>query len=146
MDCYQIPATPVPLLLPVECVADVYEKPDIEELKESRANWMRGHVTWRNQRIPVMSYSALHNVSLDESKKRKPQMVILNPVPDAVRKAYSGIICFGSVEKVTVDESAIYCDLPQDVDKRYVEAAIEFKGTVYLVPRLAALAVAFSYF
>ncbi len=146
MDCYRIPATPTSLLLPLECVADVVAKPKITPLEEARANWMRGHANWQNQLLPVLSYSALNDSELDESKKRKAQLVILNPIPGAARKAHFGLICYGAVEKVTLDDSAEYTDFPSGVDRRYAEAAMTFAGTEYLVPRLAALAVAFSYF
>ncbi len=146
MECYLIPAVPQPILLPVECVAEVVEKPEITKLDEARANWMRGHFTWRNQRLPVMSYSALHDAGLDESKKRKSNVVVLNPVPDAVRKAYSGVVCYGDVKTVTVDDSLTEVDFPDRVDRRYAELAVEVNGKPALIPRLAALAVAFSYF
>lgn len=146
MDCYQLPATPAPLLLPEECVADVVAKPAIIPLEEARANWMRGHVNWRNQLLPVLSFSALNNSQLDESKKRKPHLIVLNPIPGAVRKAFAGIICYGDVSKIKLDDSATYVDFPEGVDKRYTEAAFSFSKQQFLVPKLAALAVAFSYF
>jgi len=146
LECYVLPATPLPLLLPIECVAAVVEKPDVQKLAEAPANWMKGYVTWDNQRVPVLSYSALHDSELDESKKRKPVLFVLNPIPDAVRKAFSGLLCFGKVEKISVDDSMIERDLPDKVDRRYVEASIEFAETQYLIPKLTALGVAFSYF
>lgn len=146
MECYDIPATPERLLLPIECVAEVLAKPQIVALKEARTNWMRGHATWRNQRIPVISYSALHDANLDESKKRKAHLVVLNPVPDSVRKAYTGLLCFGNVKTTVVNDSICHIDLPTGIDRRYVDAVVRFDNKKYLIPRLAALAVAFSYF
>ena len=146
MDCYYIPTEPNPLLLPVECVAEVVPEPELEAFEDARANWMLGHVTWNNQRIPAMAYSGLHDASIKTKEADLGQLVVLNPVPDAARKAYSGLVCGGDVKTVSVDGSAEFVDLPEGVDGRYAEAAIQFNDVVFLVPRLSALAVAFSYF
>jgi len=65
IDCYIIPSAPLPMILPVECVAEIAAKPEIEALKNAPAKWMNGHVNWQNQRIPVLSYSEL----LDTEKR-----------------------------------------------------------------------------
>lgn len=146
LDCYVIPSTPAALLLPKECVAAVIAKPNIDALSEARANWMRGYVTWENQRIPVMSYAALHDATLDESSKRKPHLIVLNPIPDATRKAHTGLICYGEPKIISVSSDINEGQAPEKTDRRYLETVVEFDGASYLVPRLAALAVAFSYF
>lgn len=146
LDCYILPAQPLPLLLPKECVAEVLEKPEISISEGAPANWMKGHVTWQNQRISVLSYSALHDRELDESKKRKPILVILNPIPDATRKAFAGILTYGTVAEVSVDDSIESAEMPSDVDRRYVEATVSIGKKNYIIPKLAALGVAFSYF
>lgn len=146
LQCYLLPSLPMPMVLPVECIAEVVAKPAIEGLESASANWMIGHATWQNQRLPVMSFAALNNPDLDESKKRKPNLVVLNPVPDAARKAYSGLLCYGVLEKINIDQSATITDIPESVDKRYVEAVIEIDKKLLMVPKLSALSVAFSYF
>lgn len=146
IDCYVIPSKPLPLVLPVECVAAVVKKADVQELSEAPAKWMKGYLTWENQRVPVLSYSALHDSSLDESKKRNTNVVVLNPIPDAARKAFSGLICFGDVKTMPIDTDSLYGELPDNVDRRYIEAVAKIADQEYLIPKLAALGVAFSYF
>lgn len=146
LDCYILPSTPMPLLLPVECVAEVVAKPEIDKLEAAAASWMRGHVNWQNQRLPVMSYAGLLDTELDESRKRKPLLVVLNPIPNAARKAYSGLICYGEVKRITVEPDLEFGDLPTNADKRYVDAIIKLGKKEFIVPKLAALSVAFSYF
>jgi len=151
VDCYILPAEPLPLLLPADCIADVVEYPEITALENVTANWMTGHVTWNNQRLSVMSYSALLDPTLNESKKRKskkrrPHLVVLNPIPDAVRKAYTGIICYGDIEQVHIGSDVEFTALPEGVDKRYVDGVMQASEKQFIVPRLTALAVAFSYF
>jgi hypothetical protein len=146
LDCYVLPAVPLPLLLPKECVAEIVEDPAILKLDAARANWMKGHVTWDNQHISVLSYSVLHDAELDESKKENPVLVVLNPIPDAAHKAFVGLLCFGKVQEVVVNEDIAQFDLPENVDRRYVEAAVSIGKHKYLIPKLAAMGVAFSYF
>lgn len=146
LDCYIIPSSPQPLLLPVECVAEVVAKPEIDKLENAPAKWMQGHVNWRNQRLPVMSFAGLLDPDLDESKKRKPILVVLNPIPNAARKAYSAILCYGDVKKVAVEPDMEFGDSPSGGDRRYVEAIIKIGDAEFVVPRLTALGVAFSYF
>jgi len=55
LDCYILPSTPKPLLIPQECVAEVVAKPVIEKLGSAPASWMQGHVNagafiWRTAR------------------------------------------------------------------------------------------------
>ena len=146
LDCYILPSTPMPLMVPVECVAEIVAKPIIEKLESAPASWMQGHVNWRNQRLPVMSYSGLHNPELDESKKRKPLLVVLNPVPGAARKAYSALLCFGDAKKIAVEPNLEFGDVPDGGDRRYIEAVIKLGGKDFIVPKLTSLSVAFSYF
>lgn len=146
LKCYVIPALPLPLLLPIECVAQVVEKPNVEKLSKGGAEWMVGHVSWNNQRIPVMNYSSLQNAKLDAAAKLDEALVVLNPVPSAARKAFSGILCNGSVTQIDVDAEVALSNAPESVDNRYVEKVVELAGELYIVPRLAAISVAFSYF
>jgi len=144
--CYAIPALPHPLLIPVEGVAAVLKNPQLEKMSEARASWMRGHVTWNNQRLPVLSYTSLHDSKYDDSKESNLNIVVLNPIPDAVRKAYSGLLCHGELQQVGIDDRSTFCDRPDNMDKRYIEGVLEQEGTIYIIPKLSALEVAFSYF
>lgn len=146
LDCYILPSKPLPLILPTECIAEVVAKPEIEALADAPASWMRGHVNWQTQRLPVLSYGGLHDLSLDESKKRKPHLVVLNPIPNAARKAYSAMICYGDIKQVTVEPDMSFEQLPKGVDRRYVEAVVKIGKQNFIVPKLSALGVAFTYF
>lgn len=146
VQCYLLPSAPMPIVLPVECIAEIVAKPKIEKLDSASANWMKGHTRWRNQRIPVLSFAALNDPELDESRKRKPHLVVLNPVPSAARKAYTGLLCYGNINQIDITPSAAITDIPESVDKRYVEAALKFEKKTMMVPKLPAVSVAFSYF
>jgi chemotaxis signal transduction protein len=146
LDCYILPSTPMPIILPVECVAEIVAEPVIEALTAAPASWMQGHVNWRNQRLPVMSYSGLHNPELDESKKSKPLLVVLNPIPGAARKAYSALLCFGDAQKIAVEPNLAFGEIPEGGDRRYIESVIKLDETEFIVPKLTSLSVAFSYF
>jgi len=146
LDCYIVPSSPKPLLLPIECVAEVVAKPVVEALESAPAGWMRGHVNWRNQRLPVLSFSGLLDSNIDESQKLNPILVVLNPIPNAARKAYSAMLCYGDVEKIAVEPNLEFGDSPSGGDRRYVEAVIKVGDSDFIVPRLTALGVAFSYF
>ena len=146
LDCYILPSAPLPILLPVESVSEVVAKPEIEALDSAPAKWMQGHVNWRNQRLQVLSYSGLHDPDLDVTGIAKPILVVLNPIPNAARKSYSGLLCHGDVKRITVEENLEFSDLPEGMDKRYVEAIIKVGDTDFVVPKLVALGVALSYF
>jgi len=146
LDCYIIPSEPLPLLMPIECVAEVLTEPQIDSLDDARAKWMHGHVNWRSQRLPVMSYSSLQDDSLDESSKKEPLLVVLNPIPSAARKAYSGLLCFGGVKQISVDASIEVGEIPEAMDRRYVESVVSIEGSEFVIPKLSALGVAFTYF
>lgn len=146
IDCYIIPSAPAPLLMPVECIAEVTVKPLIEELSDASASWMIGHVNWRTQRLPVMSYETLHDPDFKSNGQAEPHLVVLNPIPNAARKAYSGLLCHGEVKQITVDTTLDFSDLDGDIDRRYIDGMVKIGKDDYVVPKLAALGVAFSYF
>ena len=148
LDCYILPSAKIPLLLPVETISEVVAKPQIEMLANAPASWMKGHVNWRNQRLPVLSYAGLHDAkSKDKSASAKDSLlVVLNPIPKAARKTYAGLFCHGEVRRITVEPDLEFGELPEGMDKRYVEAVVKIGDTAFIVPKLVALGVAFSYF
>lgn len=146
VECYILPTEPLSLVLPVESVAEIVEKPVVEELSDGRAKWMHGHTNWRNQRLPVVSYGALHDTDLDVSTKRNPVLVVLNPIPDAARKAYSSLLCHGEIEKVMVTPEMPSANPPEGTDRRYIDAVVKISNKDYIIPKLDALGVALSYF
>jgi len=146
LDCYILPSKPLPLILPVECIAEVVAKPQLEQLSEAPASWMKGHVNWQNQRLPVLSYGGLHDPDLDESGKRKPHLVVLNPIPNAARKAYSALMCYGDIKQVTVEPDMSFEEAPKSTDRRYIDAVIKIGKQKFIVPKLSSLGVAFTYF
>ncbi|NND81147.1 MAG: hypothetical protein HKN50_01830 [Gammaproteobacteria bacterium] len=146
IDCYLLPAKPLPVVLPLECVAEVIAKPDIEPAETGSANWMVGHTTWQNQRLPVMSFDALNDSNAKIKGRRKAHLVVLNPVPSAARKSYAAWLCFGNIERLTVGHSALMAEIPEQLDRRYVDAVVRINKIEAVVPKLAAISVAFSYF
>ena len=146
MQCYLIPSDPLPLILPIECVAEVAADPEIEAFEDAPAKWMNGYTTWQNQRLPLMSFSALQNPGLEETGKLTRHLVVLNPVAEAARKAYTGLICDGDVEQVSVDQNIATASTPDFIDRRYIEAVLDLSGQQCIVPKLSAISVAFSYF
>lgn len=153
LDCYILPSTPKPLLLPIECVAEVVAKPVVEDLTTAPAPWMQGHVNWRNQRLPVMNYDGLHTFASPEGEeteaiesKGSELLVVLNPIPGAARKAYSALLCRGDVQQITVEPNLEFVAMPEGADKRYVDGVIDIEGQQFIVPKLTAIAVAFTYF
>ena len=72
--------------------------------------------------------------------------MVLNPIPNAARKSYSGLLCYGDVKRISVEENLEFSELPEGMDKRYVEAVIKVGDTDFVVPKLVALSVALSYF
>ncbi len=146
LDCYILPSSPLSILLPVESVSEVIAQPQIDTMDSAPAKWMKGHVNWRNQRLPVLSYAGLHDSDLDESGAAKPILVVLNPIPNAARKSYSGLLCYGDVRRITVEPNLEFSELSEGLDKRYVEAVVKVGDANFVIPKLVALGVALSYF
>ena len=144
--CYVLPTLPLPLLLPRDCVAEVVTQPQLHYLENAPVSWMKANLVWENQQLPVISYSLLVDENTLELEDLSLSVVVLNPIPDAARKAFSGIACRGKVDAITVDEDVEFADLPEGADRRYIEAVVKISDQHYIVPKLAALGVALSYF
>ena len=113
LDCYLLPSHPLDLLLPVECIADVVSAPTFESVEGASAAWMVGHANWENQRIPVLSYDSLLGQEAQQAEQAEPLLVVLNPIPNAARKAYSGLICYGEARKISINSEVETGDIPQ---------------------------------
>lgn len=152
LDCYILPTLPNPLLLPMECVAEIVSEPVIESLAKAPAKWMQGHVAWRNQRLPVMDFAGLHTFAESKGKDGESKqsgtrlLVVLNPIPGAARKAYSALVCHGDVQQISIEPNLEFIDAPENVDKRYVDGVVSIEDRAFIVPKLTAIAVAFTYF
>jgi len=91
INCYILPSKPSPLLLPVECVAEVVAQPVIEKMD-------------------------------------------------------SAPLCYGDVKQIAVIPDMGFGEVPQGSDRRYIESVITIGEQDFIVPKLTALGVAFSYF
>lgn len=144
--CYVLPTLPLPLLLPRDCVAAVVTEPQLQYLDNAPVSWMKANLVWENQQLPVVSYSLLVDANAVESEDLSLSVAVLNPIPDAARKAFSGITCRGKVDAITVSEDVEFAALPEGADRRYIEAVVKIADQHYIIPKLAALGVALSYF
>ena len=146
INCYIIPSVPMPILLPLECIAEIVAKPAVEPLNDAAESWMKGHVNWRNQHLPVISFSSLQDSSVDESFEKKPNLVVLNPIAQSSRKRYSGLICYGDIEQVVIDNTLVYAHHDEDVDRTYIDAIVTLEKQDLLVPKLGVLGDVYSKF
>ena len=146
IECYIIPSVPMPLILPLECIAEIVAKPAVEPLNNPVESWMKGHVNWRNQRLPVLSFSSLQDSAIDESRKKKPHLVVLNPIPNSSRKTYSGVLCYGDIQQVEVGVDLAFAHLDEEIDHSYIDGVVEMDNNNVIVPKLSALGDAYSKF
>ena len=144
VQCMLIPCSPSSIILPAACVAEVISDPDLIAPAAASPSWMKGYNMWRNNRIPVISYESLHSNVLVENTQ-KPKLVVLNPISGAIRKAYTGLLCYGSVSPILVDAAAIKADLPDGMDKRYISMSVSIDNDISINPDLKPLSVVFSY-
>ena len=145
LECLRIPTATAPIILPSACVAQTLDA--FEHIEDSRlqAKWMLGYLNWNDSEIPLISFDALLNADFT-APDTTPSAVVLNPIPKSPRKSFGSLICYGEIEPLNVDLSVVMAELPASIDRRYCEAAIGFNGEVLIVPKLAALGVALSYF
>ncbi|MEO0367908.1 MAG: hypothetical protein AAF197_03875 [Pseudomonadota bacterium] len=145
LNCLKLPGYPAPLLLPNECIAETISEPDLSSIKVGNAIWMRGYVPWNGDEIPLMSFDYLANSDFEEPEA-KPIIAILNPIPKTARRTYGALLCFGESEQVVVEPETETTNIPNELDRRYCEMAINHDNTICVIPKLSALGVAFGYF
>lgn len=145
LSCIKIESTPHSLILPSECVAHIVHEPEVLSDAGQQAKWMAGYALWNGQEIPLLCFENLVSESFDRPDL-KPKVIILNPIPKAPRKTYGALLCFGEIGEITLPSSIKDAPLPAEIDRRYCESAFEHDGNVYIIPRLTALGVAFSYY
>ena len=63
-----------------------------------------------------------------EAPETTSSVVILNPIPKAATKTYGGLLCYGEVEEIEFSEEMTDLAIPEEIDRRYCEAAFEFEG------------------
>lgn len=145
IQCVKIDSQPYAFVLPKESIAQVLETPEIVSEASQQAAWMSGYVLWNGQEIPLMCIESLVDATF-ERPQVTPSVVILNPMPKTARKSYGAILSFGEVKEIKVPDTIEDAPVPEDFDRRYCEAAFTLHGETLIIPRLAALGVAFSYF
>ena len=145
LTCYKIDAEPFSLILPSECVAEIVAEPIITADSSHKAPWMAGYLTWNSQEIPLLCFENLLVADFERPEGRLI-VTILNPIPKAARKTYGALLSFGEVQQITIPSDVEDVASPQEIDRRHVEAALAVNGSICIVPRLAALGVAFSYY
>ncbi len=145
LSCYRIDTEPYSLVLPSDCIADVIEAPKLIADPSQKASWMAGYVEWNGQELPLLCFENLLNDDF-ERPDTSPVVTVLQPIPKAARKAYTAILSFGKVTKFDLASDVQDADFPEGFDRRYVEGALSLDGDILLIPRLAALGVAFSYY
>jgi hypothetical protein len=145
LNCYKIDSEPFSLILPSECIAAIVTDPVMVTVESQKAPWMAGYLSWNSQEIPLLCFENLL-ISDFVRPDQQPIVTILNPIPKAVRKTYGALLSFGDVQKITIAHDVDDVATPSEIDRRYVEAALAVDGAVCIIPRLAALGVAFSYY
>ena len=144
VQCLLIPAEPAAILLPAVSVVEVVANPVCEEVPTDWPAWRLGYAEWRNQRISIISFDALHTGETQE-QSAKSKLVVLNPTVDSIRKSYTGLVCNGDVKPIEIDENVAAVAIPDDMDKRYVTMALKIGKKDVVIPDLKALGVVFAY-
>lgn len=144
LSCYIIPGQDFDCIIPQSCVADVVAQPEVMRLEKASAGWIVGHCLWQHQRLSVLQLDKLLNAKQD-SEVKNAMLVVLTPIADSARLVYSSLLCDGDVKQIEIDSTAVFTDTPEGLDRRYVEKAVLFQDETYIIPKLPALAVAFSY-
>lgn len=143
--CYKVDSEPYALIFPEACVAGIVEAPEIIVDPSHKAAWMAGYIVWNSQEIPLLCFENLVNAQF-ERPTVGARVTVLNPIPKAARKTYGALLSFGAVQEVQIASDVSDTNTPTQIDRRYVEGALTVHGDICIIPRLAALGVAFSYF
>lgn len=141
--CMLLPTEPVALLLPSACIAEVIASPEIQET-EGASTWMAGYTAWRDQRIVVLSWEALHPGTLPQ-KERRARVVVMNPMPETVGSGFWAILCYGDIQPVAIHTHVSSGETPRELDGRYVAMSVLLGEDVVVIPDMRALGLVLTY-
>ena len=135
--CMLLPTEPVSLLVPSACIAEVIASPVLEGSGDGH-KYIAGYTVWRGQRIPVISWEALHPGVVPDTEHR-PRVAVMNPTPDSAGSGYRAINCHGDIEAVAVHSHTASCEPPAGMDERYIAMTVTLGDRLAVIPDMGAL-------
>jgi chemosensory pili system protein ChpC len=137
--CMLLPTEPVSLLVPSACIAEVIASPVLERSVDG-TEYITGYTVWRGQRIPVISWEALHPGAVPDTERR-PRVAVMNPTSDSAGSGYWAIHCYGDIEAAAIHLHTASCEPPAGMDERYIAMTVTLGDRLAVIPDMGAVAL-----
>ncbi len=141
--CMLLPTEPVSLLVPSACIAEVIASPVLEGLV-NEAEYLAGVMVWHEQRIPVISWEALHPGAVPDTERRA-KAAVMNPMPGTAGSGYWAIHCYGDIQAAAIHQHTASCESPAGLDERYIAMTVKLGDELAVIPDMGALGLLLTY-
>ena len=129
--CLTIPLHEEVALLPNAAIAEIIAYTDPTTIDDA-PKWFLGYVTWRENRIPLISFEAMSGKKV-EGAKNNSRIAVLNTLNGNADLAYVAILSQGIPSLALVQEEGIEEQIELD-DRSAVGAIVNVGGTEALIP------------
>ena len=128
-----IPVNREILLLPNAAVAEIvpYQQP---ETAESAPEWFLGYISWRDRRLPMISFELASGVEPGKIHKNC-RIAILNTLNGSNQLPYIAVLMQGLPSLQVVKPDSVQIDQAQE-SRNSVKACVRVNGTDALIPDL----------
>ena len=129
--CLTIPLHEELALLPNAAIAEIVAYTDPTTIDDA-PKWFLGYVTWRDKRVPLVSFEAMSGKKVEEAKNNS-RIAVLNTLNGNTDLAYVAILSQGIPSLALVQEEGIEEQI--DLDERsVVGAVVNVGGIEALIP------------
>ena len=127
------------LVLPNALIAEALAQDALRPVEEG-SRWLAGHLSWANQRLPVVNFEVL-NGGLAAPLSRRSRLVVLHALGERPEDRPFALLCQGYPHLVTLSRVAL-APLPLRESDRpeYVLARVRIGNSEALIPDLDRIA------
>lgn len=130
--CLTIPLYDEVIVLPNSAVAEVvsYIAP---EVVENVPEWFLGYISWRDYRVPLISFEAISGQEIKPAKKSS-QIAILNTLNGNAQVPYVGLLTQGIPSLAIVQDQGIQAAEFDKNERQSIASMVEIGGVSALIP------------
>ena len=125
------------VLLPNASVAEVITFSEPERVSNA-PEWMFGRIRWRGWRIPLISFSLLAGMALEE-RVEGARVAVVKALDDPLRLPYIGVLTQGFARLTTVSPDILVPNLDFSGERPGVLINLMLRDDQVVIPDLAAI-------
>ena len=139
--CLLLPlANQTKLVIPNNLVAEILFDQTAQQSADIKPSWMIGHISWRGQNLPLLSFEELCNITCGSAPNTTGHCVVLHSLKHREELPFFAIRISSVPSFEYLDESSLSEAFENRVESPFVEDNVYINGLTSIIPNLDAIA------